>query len=151
MRIKHEIACPQWDDQRPEKAIKGVSLSINGRLNTENDLCLRWTGSMTATPLPKSHDCSLISWMTGQFYPLGRVWNKKLLRRETSPVNQRHVAFMYYWFFFSLLFFFCFASVHLMGFEELKEIYAHCRKFFDFLNDFNIYIFKYCKDNSYLL
>lgn len=69
MQIKHEIVCPQWDDQRPEKAIKEVCLSINGLLNTKNDLSLRWTGCLTETLLSKSHGCSLISWMTGQFLP----------------------------------------------------------------------------------
>lgn len=74
------MVCPQWDDQRAEKVIKEVCLSISGLLSIKNDLSLRWTGYLTKSLLSKSHGSSLISWMTGQFLPLSCVQNRQLLK-----------------------------------------------------------------------
>lgn len=53
-------------DQRAEKAIKEVCLSISTPLSTKNDPSLRWTG-LLAEAFLNPHGCHLISWMTGQF------------------------------------------------------------------------------------
>lgn len=74
-----DTVCSQWDDQRAEKAIKGVCPSISGRLNTKNDLSLRWTGRLTDPPL-------FITWLLSYFLddwtvsPLSREPNTQLLK-----------------------------------------------------------------------
>lgn len=73
VQITLKVERPQRDDQRAEKAIKEVCLSISRLLNTKNDLRLRWTGCLTDS-FSKSRGCSLISWMTGQFLPSAKMY-----------------------------------------------------------------------------
>lgn len=81
MQIKHGIVGPQWDDQRAEKAIKEVCLSISGLLNTKNDLSLRWTGCLTDSPLFITRLLSyfLDDWTVS---PLSHVQNRQLLKEK---------------------------------------------------------------------
>lgn len=94
-----DTVCSQWDDQRAEKAIKGVCPSVSGRLNTKNDLSLRWTGRLTDPPLFITRLLSyfLDDWTVS---PLSREPNRQLLKEWTSQVTQQWVTLMWGWFFF---------------------------------------------------
>lgn len=94
-----DTVCSQWDDQRAEKAIKGVCPSVSGRLNTKNDLSLRWTGRLTDPPLFITRLLSyfLDDWTVS---PLSRELNRQLLKEWTSQVTQQWVTLMWGWFSF---------------------------------------------------
>lgn len=78
-----------------------MCLSINGLLNTKNDLSLRWTGCLTETLLSKSHGCSLISWMTGQFLPSAMYKTSNFWKGNfTSQSTASHIYVLLIFFFF---------------------------------------------------
>lgn len=107
--ITNSVAAPdrvwsQWDDQRAEKAIKGVCPSVSGRLNTKNDLSLRWTGRVTDPPLFITR---LLSYLLDDWTvsPLSREPNLATSERKNSASHSTagHSYVRYWWFFFSFL------------------------------------------------
>lgn len=96
-----DAVCSQWDDQRAKKAIKGVCPSVSRRLNTKNDLSLRWTGRVTDPPLFITRLLSyfLDDWTVS---PLSREANLATSERMNfaSHSTAGHSYVRYWWFCF---------------------------------------------------